>query len=325
MKVLVADKLEQSALDGLKSVGCEVDYQPDLKDEALAAATHNSGAEVLVVRSTNVQAAAIEGSPLRLIIRAGAGYNTIDVEAASKNGVLVSNCPGKNAQAVAELAFGLMISVDRRIPDNVTRFREGKWDKKGFGKAKGLFGRTLGLVGLGHIGRDMAQKAKAFGMNVIAYSRNTPAEEARELGIELVDTLQDLARRSDVVSVHCSLRPDTKGSLDNAFFEALRPGTIFINTARAEVVDEAALVKAVEEGRVFAGLDVFEDEPSTPEGEQDSRLRNNPRVYVTHHIGASTDQAQEAVAAETVRIVEIFQKTGQAPNAVNADALAVTA
>jgi D-3-phosphoglycerate dehydrogenase / 2-oxoglutarate reductase len=317
MKVLVADKLEQSALDGLKGIGAEVDYQPDLKDDTLVEATHSSGAEVLVVRSTKVTKPMIDGSNLKLIIRAGAGYNTIDVDAASQNGVVVANCPGKNAQAVAELAFGLIIAVDRFIPDNVAQFREGKWNKKAFGKARGLHGRTLGLVGLGNIGKDMIPRAKAFGMDVIAFSQHTSEEEARELGIRLASSAEELARESDIVSVHTSLRPETRGLLGEAFFTAMKPGAYFINTSRCEVVDQSALEKAVNDGKIFAGLDVFEDEPATPEGTYEGSLKNNARVYCTHHIGASTEQAQEAVAAETVRIVEEFQKTGVAPNAVN--------
>jgi D-3-phosphoglycerate dehydrogenase len=316
MKVLVADKFEQSGLDGLKAAGAEVIYNPDAKDEALTEALRQTGAQVLIVRSTKVTEAHMDGSALRLIVRAGAGYNTIDVEAASRRGIYVSNCPGKNAQAVAELAFGLMIAADRHIPDNVTELRAGRWNKKGFGKARGLYGRTLGLVGLGSIGRDMIPRAKAFGMPVIAFSRHLSEAEASTLGIARVGSLLELAEKSDFVSVHCSLTPETKGSLNADFFAALRPGTVFVNTSRSEVVDQAALLEAVRRG-VFACLDVFEGEPTVGEGAYDGELRNESEIYCTHHIGASTDQAQEAVAEETVRIVREFQETGVAPNAVN--------
>lgn len=317
MKVLVADKLEQSALDGLHKIGCEVDYRPDLKDDSLVKATHDSGAEALIVRSTKVPAEAIAGAPLRLIVRAGAGYNTIDVEAATQSGVIVANCPGKNAQAVSELAFGLMIALDRMIPDNVSELRSGKWNKKGFGTGKGLYGRTLGLIGVGNIGRDMAVKAKAFGMRVIAYSSHIQPEEARALGIELAESPEAVAAASDVVSVHASLRPETRGLLGEAFFGAIKPGSYFINTSRAEIVDQRALEQALDDGRIMAGLDVFDDEPSTGEGVYEGTLKSRPLAYCTHHIGASTEQAQEAVAAETVRIVQAFKETGEAPNAVN--------
>src|SRR5689334_3796955 len=151
MKVLVADKFEQSGLNGLKAASCEVVYEPDLKDDKLAEAIRTTGADVLVVRSTAVTGPMLEAGTLSLVVRAGAGYNTIDVAAASRRGIYVSNCPGKNAIAVAELAFALLLALDRRIPDNVAELRAGKWNKKGFSKARGLFGRTLGLLGYGNI------------------------------------------------------------------------------------------------------------------------------------------------------------------------------
>jgi D-3-phosphoglycerate dehydrogenase len=317
MKVLVADKFEQSGLDGIQSLGVQLDYQPDLKDDALRETVQNGGAEILVVRSTKVPADVIQGSKLKLIIRAGAGYNTIDVDTATANGVYVANCPGKNAAAVAELAFGLMIAADRRIPDNVSEFRAGRWSKKGFGKAKGLAGRTLGLIGMGMIGKEMVKRAKAFDMSVLCYSRWMTHEDARDAGVELAASPEDLAARSDIVSVHTSLNPATKGLLGEAFFAAMKPGSIFINTSRAEVVDQSALEKVLDEGKVRAGLDVFEDEPATPEGEYSGSLKDQSAAYCTHHIGASTDQAQEAVADETVRIVDEFIRTGTPPNAVN--------
>lgn len=317
MKVLVADKFEKSGLDGLKDLGVELIYEPDLKDETLQQKIANDRPEILVVRSTKVTKPMIEGSSLCTIIRAGAGYNTIDVEAASASGIYVTNCPGKNSQAVAELAFGLMIAVDRHIPDNVIQFRAGRWNKKEFGKAKGLFGRTLGLVGMGKIGQEMVTRAKAFGMNVITFSRWMTPEIAEELGVTKANSLEELAKASDIVSVHVSLTSDTRGMLNDSFFSNMKEGSYFINTSRAEVVDQAALEKALTERTIFAGLDVFEGEPAGGEGEYSGTLKDNPRVYATHHIGASTDQAQEAVAEETVRIVREYRNTGIVPNVVN--------
>ncbi|MBS1713243.1 MAG: hydroxyacid dehydrogenase [Armatimonadetes bacterium] len=317
MKVLVADKFEKSGLEGLKALGCDVVNEPDLSGEALAAAIKEHRAEVLIVRSTKVDASMLEFSSLSLIIRAGAGYNTIDVAAASAQGIYVANCPGKNAQAVAELAFGLVLSLDRQIPDNVAQLRQGKWNKKGFSKAKGLYGSTIGLVGMGQIGQEMIPRAKAFGMSVVGFSRWMTADVAAALGIGQAHSLEELARQSDIVSVHVSLRPETKGLLDRAFFDAMRPGALFVNTSRAEVVDQSALVQAVKSGRIRAGLDVFEGEPTGGEGDYDGELKELPGVYCTHHIGASTEQAQEAVAAETVRIVRDYRNTGHVPNVVN--------
>ncbi len=317
MKVLVADKFETSGLEGLRSLGVEVLYEPDLKDDPLGDRIRESGANALIVRSTKVTAPMMEGSHLGLIIRAGAGYNTIDVAGASERGIMVSNCPGKNALAVAELAFGLILACDRHIPDNVAQLRQGRWNKKEFSKAKGLHGRVLGLVGMGNIGQEMIVRAKAFGMNVIAFSRWMTPDVAAALGIGRANTIEDLAKMSDVVSVHVALTPETKGFLGKPFFDAMKDGAIFVNTSRGEVVDQNALLDALESKKMMAGLDVFEDEPAGGDVDYSGTLKENPRVYATHHIGASTDQAQEAVAAETARIVKEYKATGSAPNAVN--------
>lgn len=316
MKILVADKFEASGLEGLARLG-EVVSSPDLQGDSLAEAIRESAADVLVVRSTKVTEPMLADGRLALIIRAGAGYNTIDVEAASRRGIYVSNCPGKNSQAVAELAFGLILAIDRRIPDNVAQLRDGKWNKKEFSKASGLYGRTLGLVGMGKIGQEMILRAKAFGMNVIASSRWMTPDVAAALGIGRADSPESLAAQSDFVSVHVSLTPETRGMLGASFFDAMRPGAAFINTSRAEVVDQGALLAALDAKGLRAGLDVFEGEPEGGVGEYDGPLRDHPGVYCTHHIGASTEQAQEAVADETVRIVLEFKATGTPPNVVN--------
>ncbi|HLK16596.1 MAG TPA: phosphoglycerate dehydrogenase [Fimbriimonadaceae bacterium] len=317
MKVLVADKFEKSGLDGLTRLGVELDYQPDLSGDTLQAALASGGVDVLIVRGTKVSEPMIQGSSLALIVRAGAGYNTIDVAAASARGIRVSNCPGKNSQAVAELAFGLMISCDRHIPDNVVDLRHGKWNKKTYSKAKGLYGRTLGLIGMGRISQEMISRGKAFGMNVAAYSRWMTPETAAALGISRATSVLDIAKMSDFVSVHVSLTRETQSLLGKEFFAAMKPGAVFVNTSRGEVVDQAAMEAALAEKNLTAGLDVFADEPSGGDGEYSGSLKDNPRVYCTHHIGASTDQAQEAVAEETVRIVREFQSTGVVPNVVN--------
>lgn len=317
MKVLVADKFEKIGLEGLESLGAEVMYEPDLKDDALAAHTKESRADVLVVRSTKVPEAVVDGSSLSLIIRAGAGVNTIDVAAASNRGIYVANCPGKNSQAVAELAFGLIIAADRQIAPCMADLKAGKWNKKAYSKGRGLYGRTLGLIGMGKIGQEMIPRAKAFGMNVVAYSRWMTPEVAAMLGIGRAASIQEVAAQSDVISVHVALNADTRGLLGESFFNSLKPGTIFVNTSRAEVVQQAALEKALDSGSIKAGLDVFDGEPTVGEGEFTGEIVNHPNVVCTHHIGASTDQAQEAIARETVRIVKEFKATGVAPNVVN--------
>jgi D-3-phosphoglycerate dehydrogenase len=333
MKVLVADKFEKTGLDGLAAAGCDVAYAPELNDAALTAAIASSGADVLVVRGTRVTAEMLDAGRLSLIVRAGAGYNTIDVAAASTRGIYVSNCPGKNAIAVAEIAFGLILSLDRRIPDNVAELRAGHWNKKEFSNAQGLYGRRMALLGVGSIGQEMIRRAAGFGMNVVIWSRRFAGQrrpladlEARELGvesvlrsiaIELAPTPADAVADADVVSVHVALAPDTRGLVNAALLARMKPNAIFVNTARGEVVDYAALAAAVRDRGLRVGLDVYANEPPSPSGPFEDPLVALPGVYGTHHIGASTDQAQEAIAAETVRIIRSYKETGRVPNVVN--------
>jgi D-3-phosphoglycerate dehydrogenase / 2-oxoglutarate reductase len=321
MKVLIADKFEKSGIEGLKAAGCEVVYQPDLKDEALTAAIRDTTADVLVVRSTSVTAPMLEAGALSLVVRAGAGYNTIDVATASKRGIYVSNCPGKNAIAVAELAFALLLALDRRIPDNVAELRAGTWNKKEYSKARGLFGRTLGLLGYGNIGQEVAKRAHAFGMPIVVWSRrfatgrDNVADEP--IPMTLAASPEDVADRADVLSVHLALNADTKGLVNAAVLGRLKPGSYFVNTARSEVIDHAALEQAIRERGIRVGLDVYANEPKDASGAFADAIASLPNVYGTHHIGASTDQAQEAIAAETVRIVACYKDTGKVPNVVN--------
>src|SRR5260370_1633446 len=209
MHVLIADKFEQSGRDGLQAIGCEVSFQPDLKDESLVEEIGTKKPDVLVVRGTKVTEQMLAAGPLKLIVRAGAGYNTIDVAAASRRGIYVSNCTGKNSIAVAELAFALILALDRRIADSVIALRSGEWNKKEFSKARGLFGRTLGLVGVGKIGQEMIPRARAFGMPVVAWSRSLTPERALELGVERMETPLDLAPPAHILSVHVPLNPNT--------------------------------------------------------------------------------------------------------------------
>ncbi len=318
MKVLIADNFEQSGIDGLKAAGCEVLYQPDLKDAALVEAIRDSHAEALVVRGTVVSAAALEAGQLALVVRAGAGYNTVDVAAASRRGIYVSNCPGRNAIAVAELTFALMLALDRRVPDNVADLRAGRWNKKEYSKARGLFGRTLGLIGYGSIGAEVARRAHAFGMPVVVWSRRfTGGYIDVAMPFRVVESPQRLAEVSDVVSVHLALTKETRGFVDASILGRMRPGSYFINTARAEVVDYDALTNASRGGGIRVGLDVFATEPGSATGDFSDPLLALPNVYGTHHIGGSTDQAQEAIAAETVRVVTAYKTTGRVPNVVN--------
>ena len=316
IRLLAVDKLPPSALDGLSALGLQVESRAVSSPADLAQAL--AGVSILVVRSTKVPREAILAArDLALIVRAGAGVNNIDVQSASERGIFVANCPGKNAFAVAELALGLLIAADRRIPDNVVDFREGRWNKGEYGKANGLYGRSLGIAGFGQIGQAVAERARALGMRLHAWSRSLTTEAARAQGVEWTATLRELASRVDALSIHLPLTADTRGIVGRAVLDALRPGAILVNTSRAEVVDEAALAEAVSRRGLRCGLDVFEGEPAGSSGGLSSPLQGLAGVYVTHHVGASTEQAQEAVAAEVVRIVRTHLAGGPVPQCVN--------
>lgn len=312
MRVLIADKLPGEIRGALTNLGFEIIYEPDAGADELPEKI--SGVHVLVVRSTRVVAAAIDaGDKLQLIVRAGAGTNTIDVTHAAEHGVYVANCPGKNALAVAELTMGLILSLDRQIPDNVIALREGRWDKARFGKGRGLYGRTLGVLGYGRIGAAVAARARAFGMHIVAWDLRTDLGD----GVERCDTVREVCARADVVTVHVPRTDDTFHIVGEPELDAMRQGALLVHTSRGGVVDDAALAKAVAAGRIRAACDVHEDEPAGGKGPWESRFRTLEGFYGTHHIGASTAQAQEAVGAEVVRILETFKSEGRVLNAIN--------
>lgn len=315
MKVLIADKLHESVVQNLEALSDSCVYQPGLKAEDLPSAA--ADADVLIVRSTKVSAATIVAAKrLSLIIRAGAGVNTIDLAAASERGVSVCNCPGKNAVAVAELAIALMMSWDRRIPCGVSALRERRWEKGEFSKALGFQGRTIGVLGLGAIGEAVVERLKGFNVNIVAWSRSLTPEKAAQLGVVFCPTPEEVARQSSVVSVHLALTGDTREMLGEQFFSHLEPGDIFINTCRAEVVEKAALKKALDRG-VLVGTDVFHDEPAGKSDTFDDQIAQHKNLYGTHHIGASTTQSELDTGMEAARIVQAFGNGAPLPNCVN--------
>ena len=316
MKILIADAFPQDQLARLAPLGLAVEHRPEVSAKDLAAVARD--ASILVVRSKQVSPQAFEtATALSLVVRAGAGVNTIDVAAASRRGVFVANCPGQNSIAVAELAIGLVLALDRRIPDAVAELRAGRWDKKRFSEARGVFGRTLAVAGTGAIGREVIRRGLALGMRVVAWSRSLDDRGARELGVERARDLLALAQGADFLSLHLALTKETRGIVSREVLAALRPGAALVNTARAELVDEEALLEAARAGRLRVGTDVFAGEPEKGQAEFDSPLAKLPGVYGTHHVGASTEQAQDAIARETIRIVETFVRTGLVPNCVN--------
>lgn len=312
IKVLIADKFPEKYVEELKSIDLDVEYSPTLGENDLPEATKDT--DILIVRSTIVNAETIKSSKnLNLIIRAGAGVNNIDISTANKQGIYVANCPGKNSVAVAELAIGLMISLDRSIPDNVLDFRAGKWNKAKYSKGEGLKGKTLGIIGVGSIGKEVAIRAISFGMNV--YGKDISRIE----GVQVKDfsEMDKLLPLCDIISIHLPATTQTKGLFNKEMFSFIKPNSLLINTSRQDIIDEGAMLAAIEEKNIRVALDVFKDEPEGKTGEVSSALIDNPSVYVTHHIGASTVQAQNAVAEETVNIVNHYLHSGIIDHWVN--------
>lgn len=317
MRVLVADKLSSFVPGRLQDLGARVEVDPKLDGDTLTAKIAELDPAVLIVRSTKVSAAHIAaGKALSLVIRAGAGVNTIDLGTCSERGIYVANCPGKNAVAVAELAMGHLVNLDRRIADNVASLRAHQWDKKAYGEARGLRGRTLAILGFGAIGKEVAVRARAFGMKVVAWSLFAPGE-AEAYGVEPVATAEAAVANADAVSVHLPFTPETTKRIGASVFGAMKQGAYFVNTSRGEVVDQDALADACRTRGLRAGLDVFAKEPSASKGAFEDPIVDLPGVYGTCHIGASTDEAEEAVGEEVVRIVRAYKHAEAIPNCVN--------
>jgi D-3-phosphoglycerate dehydrogenase len=322
MRLLIADKLHPRAVEELRTLPVDVLYEPELTKETLESKLPNVG--ILVVRSKEVTRKAIEASrTLNLIVRAGAETSTIDVKAASERGIYVANCPGKNATAVSELVLGFCVALDRRIPDAVASLRAGRWERTEYAKAEGLWGKTIGIAGLGAIGRDVASRARAFGLHPIGWSRNLTPARASELGIGYAPTLEELASKSDILTVHLALNDRTRGVVSRKIFDVMPKRAMFINCARPDLVDYEAMRDAVVNRGLRVGLDVV---PGEPRGKKDispelfniaAPSATGGFLYATPHIAASTDQAQLSIATETVRVIRSFLLEGTVPNVVN--------
>jgi D-3-phosphoglycerate dehydrogenase len=311
MKIVVADTLPASALELLRSDGWTVDARSGRPPDVLAGDL--SDADALLVRSaTKVDASLMAAAPrLRIIARAGTGVDNVDVEAASARGILVVNAAGANSISVAEHAWALMLALARAIPSADRAMKDGRWEKKAFLGTE-LRGKTLGVAGFGRIGQEVAQRARAFGMHVIAHDPFISADLAGRFGVELV-SIDELCAASDYLTLHLPATADTHHLFNDERFARCKPGVRLINTARGELVDEHALGRAIEKGIVAgAGLDVFENEPLTDWG-----LARLPQVIATPHIAASTEEAQEMVGHETAVTVRDFLRDGVVRNAVN--------
>ncbi len=310
MRILFADSLAESAVDRLRTGGDVCVVEPSLTAEDLP--ERISGFDALVVRSTRVTAAALDAADqLGLVVRAGAGTNTIDADRAAELGIFVCNVPGRNAIAVAELAIGLMFAIDRHIAPATADLRAGAWNKQTYSRARGLFGSTLGIIGMGAIGIEVAQRASACGLKVITEFRNDRTRDGgrrmADIGVVEVPDRPALLATSDIVSLHVPGGEDTVGMVDAEFLGAMKPDAVLINTSRGEVVNEVALLAALDSTDLRAGLDVFANEPSGGVGQISSQLGRHPKVTATHHIGASTEQAQLAVAEGTAEVIEAYR------------------
>lgn len=327
MNIVIIDPIEKAAVSALRNDGLDVFELQHPEGPRIQSELNRLNAEVLVTRASKVPASALEGvTQLRLIIRAGSGVDTIDVEAATRLGMAVCNCPGMNAVAVAELTFGLLLACDRRIPDQVEMSRSGEWRRgefiaTGTVGARGLSGMSLGVLGVGKIGLEVIQRARAFGMKPIAWSRSLTSGKADELGCQWGGndsaSLLEMAAQCDAISVHLPASPSTNGLLGAEFFGRIRPGAYFINTSRAELVDEDALRAAVETRKIRAGLDVVRTQPKSATNHWHSPISQLPGCYVTQYCGASTHQSQAAIGEEVVRIVRGYRDHATFLNRVN--------
>lgn len=311
MHIVIADALPSTAADMFREAGCSVDARSGRAADDLARDLAN--ADALIVRSaTQVTEDLLAAAPrLRVVARAGTGVDNVDVAAATARGVVVMNAAGANSISVAELAIGLMVALARGIAAGDAAMKRGVWDKKRLTGIE-LRGKLLGIIGLGRIGREVAARARAFGMDVIAYDPFLAARAADAAGVPLVD-LEQLLRRADFLTLHVPALPETRHLLNRERLALCRRGVRIVNTARGELIDEAALVEAIQSGQVGgAGLDVFEVEPPA-----DTRLTALPQVVATPHIAASTTEAQELVGTEIALAVRDFLFEGIVRNAVN--------
>ncbi len=317
MKVLVSDSVAAEAIERLKGVaGMEVDYCPDAKGDELK--RRIADAEGLIVRSaTKVTAELIAAAPkLRCIVRAGVGVDTVDVPAASRRGIIVMNTPGGNTLSTAEHTMALLLALSRNVYPACASLKGGKWDRKSFMGTQ-LAGKTIGVIGLGRIGLEVARRCAAFGMAVLGFDPYVTPDRAKQFGITLAEGLDDLYARSDYVTLHVPMTDDTRGMIGRAQLAKMKDGVRIVNCARGGLVDEAALAEAIRAGKVAgAALDVFESEPP-----KSRELIDMPQVLCTPHLGASTEEAQISVAVEAAEIITDALLHGRIRNAVNVPAI----
>jgi D-3-phosphoglycerate dehydrogenase len=315
-RVLVTDKLAEEGLALLRQrTELEVVVATKLAGDPPALKAALAEADGIVIRSgTTLTPEVLEGQPrLKVIVRAGVGVDNIHVPTATRQGIVVMNTPGGNTVSTAEHTIALMLALSRNVPQACASLKSGKWDRNKFTGTQ-LEGKTLGIIGLGRVGLAVASRAQAFGMTVLGFDPFLSAERAHELGIESVSHLRDLWPRCDYFSLHTPLTPETRNVIGPEALEAMRPGARIINCARGGLIDEPALVAALDAGKVAgAAVDVFEPEPPAA----DNPLVPHPKIIVTPHLGASTEEAQVSVAVEAARLLTDFFTRGQVRFSVN--------
>jgi D-3-phosphoglycerate dehydrogenase len=314
MRVLVTEPLSEAGLDLLRR-DFQVDVRPELATGDLVAGI--APYDALVVRSqTKVTARVIEaGENLKVVARAGIGLDNVDVEAATRRGVMVVNAPQSNIVSAAEHAFALLLAQARNIPQAGAALKAGRWERSKWQGVE-LQGKTLGVVGIGRVGALVAQRAAGFGMRVIAFDPYVPRDRAKEMGVELMPTLEALLVQADFISIHLPRTADTEGLIGERELALVKEGARLVNTARGGIVDELALTKAIEDGRLAgAALDVFAEEPTT-----ESPLFAFDQVVVTPHLGASTTEAQDKAGTSVAEMVRLALQGEFVPHAVNVSA-----
>ena len=316
MRILVACELPPAALEQLKSLASVVTYRPDATTQSLRDIIED--VSILVVGGTRISPeVVVRAAALQMIVHAGPGPGDLAIEEASAQGIFITHCPDMHATAVAELTFGLILALDRQIVDIAAAMREGRWTRTEPAAARGLAGRTLGILGYGPVGERVAQRARAFDMRVVAWCPTLTPNTLRDTEIEFCNWPREVARMSDVVTVHETREDEQTTIVDAEFLESMPPGAALVHVGRSGAVDEAALVEAVEQRNLRVAIDVFGSEPTGDQVRFRSRLCELPGVVCTPHIGPLTEQAQGAVADEVVRIVRAFVVSGDVVNCLN--------
>ena len=309
MKVLIADKFPIKYIDKIVKLKYQIIFNENITTKELI--NKIKGFNILIIRNKKITNNIIENSNcLKLIIRAGSGYDNIDILSANKKYISVCNVPGKNAIAVAELTIGLMLSIDRKIPDNVNDIKNFKWNKNKYSNSIGIFGRKLGIIGFGEIGQLVAKRAFSFGMKILVYDTNlnkTKHNIINKYNIIIKNDIYKLVKNSNIITLHIPSNKNTINIINKKILNFIKKDSIIINTSRSDIINEKDLICAMDNKNIKLGTDVYKDEPEYKSGYFKTHIGIHPNVYGTHHIGASTRQAQNSIASGVIKILKYFK------------------